>query len=107
MMAAAKRWQHGQQYSRAPLRFQARSGERSWRAVQMQDDAWIDNDHRPHDSEHRLTVSDGAHSASIVLLGNDTAASIVLNTDGAGGTLVTDPPPPTGASPIELAPNHG
>jgi autotransporter passenger strand-loop-strand repeat protein len=40
-----------------------------------------------------LTVSDAAsHSATILLLGQYTAAQFKTQSDGAGGTLVTDPP---------------
>jgi len=39
-------------------------------------------------------VSDGTHSASILLLGNYTAASFNLGAESGGGTgtVVTDPP---------------
>jgi hypothetical protein len=37
-----------------------------------------------------LTVEDGAHVATIALLGNYMATSFVLSTDGHGGTLVTE-----------------
>jgi autotransporter passenger strand-loop-strand repeat protein len=39
-----------------------------------------------------LTVSDGVHSANIHLLGQYTAGNFTIQTDGLGGTLVTDPP---------------
>jgi hypothetical protein len=38
-----------------------------------------------------LTVSDGAHSANIALLGNYMASVFVASSDGHGGTAVTDP----------------
>jgi autotransporter passenger strand-loop-strand repeat protein len=52
-------------------------------------------------SSGTLTVSDGTHSASILLLGNYTVASFNLGaeTGGGSGTVVTDPPlitPPHG-----------
>jgi autotransporter passenger strand-loop-strand repeat protein len=39
-----------------------------------------------------LTVSDGAHTANIALLGQYVAANFNLASDGHGGTLVSDPP---------------
>jgi hypothetical protein len=39
-----------------------------------------------------LTVSEGASSVNIELLGNYIASSFVATSDGHGGTLVTDPP---------------
>jgi len=39
-----------------------------------------------------LTVTDGAHTANILLLGQYTAAQFHIADDGAGGTYVTDPP---------------
>ncbi len=39
-----------------------------------------------------LTVSDGTHVANITLLGQYVAGQFNLVSDGAGGTLVTDPP---------------
>jgi hypothetical protein len=44
-----------------------------------------------------LTVSDGAHTASLSLLGQYAAGNFALASNGAGGTLVTDPP--AGAGP--------
>ncbi|OAF04262.1 hypothetical protein AYJ54_24445 [Bradyrhizobium centrolobii] len=38
-----------------------------------------------------LTVSDGAHTATLSLLGQYTAADFALSSDGHGGTLITDP----------------
>jgi hypothetical protein len=37
-----------------------------------------------------LTVSDGRHAASVVLLGNYIAGSFAIGADGHGGTLVTE-----------------
>jgi hypothetical protein len=53
-------------------------------------------------------VSDGTHAASIILLGNYTAASFTLSQESGGtGTLVTDPPPVADANPIgPVAPHH-
>src|SRR5262249_29426568 len=39
-----------------------------------------------------LRVSDGTNTANIALLGQYTAASFVMATDGSGGTLIHDPP---------------
>jgi hypothetical protein len=39
-----------------------------------------------------LKVSDGTNTANIALLGQYTAASFVMATDGSGGTLIHDPP---------------
>jgi autotransporter passenger strand-loop-strand repeat protein len=39
-----------------------------------------------------LTVSDGTHTASIHLLGQYVEANFTKQSDGAGGTLITDPP---------------
>jgi autotransporter passenger strand-loop-strand repeat protein len=43
-------------------------------------------------SSGALTVSDGMHSATINLLGQYAAGNFTLQSDGNGGTLVTDPP---------------
>jgi hypothetical protein len=40
-----------------------------------------------------LNVSDGAHSATIALLGQYVAGNFALSGDSHGGTLVVDPPP--------------
>jgi hypothetical protein len=47
-------------------------------------------------SSGTLTVTDGTHSVSLMLLGNYMAASFNLGPEGGGGTgtLVTDPPAP-------------
>jgi hypothetical protein len=37
-----------------------------------------------------LTVSDGAHAASIALLGNYLAGSFVAAADGHGGTVIAE-----------------
>ncbi len=37
-----------------------------------------------------LTVTDGRHAASLVLLGNYMAASFVTAADGHGGSLITE-----------------
>jgi probable HAF family extracellular repeat protein len=39
-----------------------------------------------------LTVSDGTHSANIILLGNYLSSTFVPSSDGHGGTNVIDPP---------------
>ena len=41
-----------------------------------------------------LIVSDGTHTASLLLFGQYLAANFNLASNGAGGTLVTDPPVP-------------
>ena len=38
-----------------------------------------------------LTITDGAHTAHITLVGNYTGSTFILSNDGAGGTLVKDP----------------
>jgi autotransporter passenger strand-loop-strand repeat protein len=55
-----------------------------------------------------LTVSDGTHTANILLLGQYAAGNFHLATDGHGGTLVTDPPlaVATDQNPIALAATH-
>jgi trimeric autotransporter adhesin len=57
-------------------------------------------------SSGTLTVGDGTHSASILLLGNYTLASFNLGaeTGGASGTLVTDPQVASGSA---ITPPHG
>jgi len=46
-----------------------------------------------------LTVTDGTHLAQLHLIGNYLAATFTSANDGAGGTLLTDPPgPPQGQS---------
>jgi hypothetical protein len=39
-----------------------------------------------------LTVTDGTDTAVIALLGQYVAANFKMGSNGAGGTLVTDPP---------------
>ncbi|HZP79366.1 MAG TPA: hypothetical protein VFB45_24745, partial [Pseudolabrys sp.] len=39
-----------------------------------------------------LQVSDGTHTANLLLLGNYVAGNFTAQTDGHGGTLITDPP---------------
>ena len=50
-----------------------------------------------------LTISDGRHTANLVLLGTYIAAQFQLASDGGAGTLVTDPPPVPATS--ELVPS--
>src|SRR5262249_28333233 len=39
-----------------------------------------------------LSVTDGSHTANLTLLGQYVTAQFHVQTDGAGGTIVTDPP---------------
>jgi hypothetical protein len=39
----------------------------------------------------RLVVSDGAHTVSLAMLGQYTAADFALSSDGHGGTVISDP----------------
>jgi hypothetical protein len=39
-----------------------------------------------------LSVTDGSHTANIVLLGSYVAANFVMSNDGGGHVLITDPP---------------
>lgn len=48
----------------------------------------------PGNTSGTLTVSDGTHTAAILLLGQYLAANFNMASDGHGGTLVTDPPLP-------------
>jgi len=48
-------------------------------------------------------VTDGTHTARLVMLGNYVAANFHLANDGTGGTLVFDPPVDSGG---HLAPGH-
>ena len=45
-----------------------------------------------------LTVGDGVHIATLAMLGNYAAGNFHLANDGAGGTMVTDPPISSGQS---------
>jgi hypothetical protein len=56
---------------------------------------------KPPDARHlapsrrwprNLTVSEGAGTVNMALLGSYLAGSFVASSDGHGGTLVTDPP---------------
>ena len=53
-----------------------------------------------------LTVTDGAHTAKIKLLGNYTGSTFMVSSDGHGGTTVIDPTPPAQAPAINLPPSH-
>ena len=55
-----------------------------------------------------LSVNDGTHAANLTLLGQYVAGQFHIASDGAAGTLVTDPPPPTAVAPAasELANPH-
>ena len=52
-----------------------------------------------NNSPGTLTVSDGTHTATIVLLGNYVLANFIATSDGHGGTSVVDPPLASPASP--------
>ena len=56
-------------------------------------------------SSGTLMVSDGAHSASIALLGNYLAATFVAASDGNGGTSVGDPHVLGGVAPLVTPPH--
>lgn len=53
-----------------------------------------------------LTVSDGAHTAALALLGQYEAASFALSSDGHGGTLITDNPAVWNSTPFITQPQH-
>ena len=55
-----------------------------------------------------LTVTDGAHTASILLLGQYAAGNFHLASDGNGGTLIGDPPVTvmTDSNPATLVASH-
>ena len=46
----------------------------------------------PSNTSGTLTVTDTTHTANITLLGQYVAGQFNIQNDGAGGTLVTDPP---------------
>ena len=46
----------------------------------------------PSNTSGTLTVSDGIHTANILLLGQYATAQFNKNSDGHGGTVITDPP---------------
>jgi autotransporter passenger strand-loop-strand repeat protein len=52
-----------------------------------------------------LTVTDGTHTARILLLGNYMASTFTASNDGFGGTSIVDPPA-TSASIASLAQTH-
>jgi 20S proteasome alpha/beta subunit len=60
-----------------------------------------------NNSPGTLTVSDGAHTASIALLGNYSLANFTASGDGNGGTSVVDPPLPTARSANLVSENSG
>jgi len=45
-----------------------------------------------------LTITDGAKTAKLSLVGSYVTSNFVLSSDGAGGTLVVDPPVPAAAA---------
>jgi autotransporter passenger strand-loop-strand repeat protein len=54
-----------------------------------------------------LVVAQGTHSANLTLLGNYVQGNFNIQSDGAGGTFVTDPPvAPTDPGPFALVPPH-
>jgi hypothetical protein len=48
----------------------------------------------PSNTSGTLTVTDGIHSANLTLLGQYVTGNFNFTSDGAGGTIVTDPPVP-------------
>jgi hypothetical protein len=56
-------------------------------------------------SSGTLTVSDGTHTASLLLLGQYTAGQFTTASDGAGGTLISDPPVPLSMASTAIAPH--
>jgi hypothetical protein len=56
-------------------------------------------------SHGTLTVTDGSHTANVILLGNYLSSTFVASSDGHGGTNVIDPPAPDGAQPL-VTPAH-
>ena len=50
-----------------------------------------------------LTVSDGTHTDTLSLIGNYTASSFALSSDGHGGTLIADTSPTTASYDISQA----
>ncbi len=53
-----------------------------------------------------LTVTDGSLHASIILLGQYSAAGFHKNSDGASGTAITYTPPVSASAAIQLAAGH-
>jgi autotransporter passenger strand-loop-strand repeat protein len=51
----------------------------------------IDFIEAPSNTSGTLTVSDGTHTAQILLLGQYMAADFSAQSNGAGGTVITDP----------------
>jgi len=49
----------------------------------------------PSTTSGTLTVSDGTHIAQILLLGQYMAADFSAQSNGAGGTVITDPSAPS------------
>jgi hypothetical protein len=54
-----------------------------------------------------LTVTDGAHTANIALLGNYLASTFVASSDGHGGASIADPVLTAATSPSTLTLPHG
>jgi hypothetical protein len=54
-----------------------------------------------------LTVTDGAHTANIALLGNCLASTFVASSDGHGGASIADPVLTAATSPSTLTLPHG
>jgi hypothetical protein len=53
-----------------------------------------------------LTVTDGSHTAKIILVGNYTLSAFTLSTDGHGGTRVVDPATLPAAHAVARLPLH-
>jgi trimeric autotransporter adhesin len=54
-----------------------------------------------------LTVTNGSQTANITLLGSYTTANFTIASNGAGGTLVTDPPTLVGSASNPVLAAHG
>jgi hypothetical protein len=46
----------------------------------------------PSNTSGTLTVTDGTHTANLLLLGQYVTANFNFHSDGAGGVIVNDPP---------------
>jgi hypothetical protein len=53
-----------------------------------------------------LSVTDGYHTANVILLGNYLASMFIASSDGHGGTSVIDPPAAATDQPALVAQPH-